>query len=161
MTNIFTATHPRGGAPYRAEARTPHEEAQHLLAEYQRKQRDAAREADRTIEQARIEAERGLKTIFVNRATDGTVANVYAAPDADSLDGLGEPIEEDDGKWETFGSADMPYAEIGFAVASPMLLPRPGATRLPAGPGRFPASAPRVDGTDRLDFLSIRIGARP
>ena len=27
MTNIFTATHPRGGAPYRAEARTPHEVA--------------------------------------------------------------------------------------------------------------------------------------
>ena len=81
-----------------------------------------ATERDLVVNRARIEAERGLKTIFVNRATDGTVANVYAAPDADSLDGLGELIEEDDGKWETFGSADMPYAEIGFAVASPMLL---------------------------------------
>ncbi len=40
------------------EARTLHEEAQHLLAEYQRKQRDATREADQTIEQARREAER-------------------------------------------------------------------------------------------------------
>ncbi len=40
------------------EARTLHEEAQHLLAEYQRKQRDAAREAEQMIEQARIEAER-------------------------------------------------------------------------------------------------------
>ena len=40
------------------EARTLHEEAQHLLAEYQRKQRDAAREAEQTIEQARGEAER-------------------------------------------------------------------------------------------------------
>ena len=40
------------------EARTLHEEAQHLLAEYQRKQRDAAREAEQTIEQARREAER-------------------------------------------------------------------------------------------------------
>ena len=40
------------------EARTLHEDAQHLLAEYQRKQRDAAREAEQMIEQARIEAER-------------------------------------------------------------------------------------------------------
>ena len=40
------------------EARTLHEEAQHLLAEYQRKQRDAAGEAERMIERARIEAER-------------------------------------------------------------------------------------------------------
>ncbi len=40
------------------EARTLHEEAQHLLAEYQRKQRDAAREAEQMIEQARNEAER-------------------------------------------------------------------------------------------------------
>ncbi|MDE0334850.1 MAG: F0F1 ATP synthase subunit B [Defluviicoccus sp.] len=40
------------------EAQTLHEEAQHLLAEYQRKQRDAAREAAQMIEQARGEAER-------------------------------------------------------------------------------------------------------
>ena len=40
------------------EARKLHEEAQHLLAEYQRKQRDAAREAAQMIEQARNEAER-------------------------------------------------------------------------------------------------------
>ena len=39
------------------EARNLHEEAQHLLAEYQRKQRDAAREAEQIIEQARREAE--------------------------------------------------------------------------------------------------------
>lgn len=40
------------------EARTLHEDAQHLLAEYQRKQRDAAREAEQMIAQARDEAER-------------------------------------------------------------------------------------------------------
>ena len=38
------------------EARSLREEAQHLLAEYQRKQRDAAREAEQMIEQARAEA---------------------------------------------------------------------------------------------------------
>ncbi len=40
------------------EARILREEAQHLLAEYQRKQRDAAREAESMIEQARAEAGR-------------------------------------------------------------------------------------------------------
>ena len=40
------------------EARMLREEAQSLLAEYQRKQRDAAREAELMIEQARAEAER-------------------------------------------------------------------------------------------------------
>ena len=40
------------------EARVLREEAQHLLAEYQRKQRDAAREAELTIERARVEAGR-------------------------------------------------------------------------------------------------------
>ena len=40
------------------EARTLHEDAQHLLAEYQRKQRDAAQEAERIIAQAREEAQR-------------------------------------------------------------------------------------------------------
>ena len=40
------------------EARALREEAQHLLAEYQRKQRDAAHAAALTIERARAEAER-------------------------------------------------------------------------------------------------------
>ena len=40
------------------EARMLREEAQNLLAEYQRRQRDAAREAELMIEQARTEAER-------------------------------------------------------------------------------------------------------
>lgn len=38
------------------EARSLREEAQNLLAEYQRKQRDATREAEQMIEQARAEA---------------------------------------------------------------------------------------------------------
>ncbi len=40
------------------EARKLREEAQHLLTEYQRKQRDAARESRQIVEQARIDAER-------------------------------------------------------------------------------------------------------
>jgi F-type H+-transporting ATPase subunit b len=37
------------------------EEAQHLLADYQRKQRDAAKEVDSVVAQARSEAERAAK----------------------------------------------------------------------------------------------------
>ncbi len=81
------------------------------------------------INPAKLDATHGLKTIFVKK-TGGVVENVYAAPDADSADGEGAAIEDEEGKWLTFGSdaeqrsgkALMPYAEIGFAVASPMFL---------------------------------------
>jgi len=43
------------------EARALYEEAQHLLAEYQRKQREAAREVDDIVAQARTDAERMVK----------------------------------------------------------------------------------------------------
>ena len=43
------------------EATRLREEAQHLLAEYQRKQRDAAKEVDAMLAQARAEAERSTK----------------------------------------------------------------------------------------------------
>lgn len=43
------------------EARALYEEAQHLLAEYQRKQREAAREVDDIVAHARIEAERMVR----------------------------------------------------------------------------------------------------
>jgi F-type H+-transporting ATPase subunit b len=40
------------------DARALYEEAQHVLAEYQRKQRDAARDVDDIVAHARVEAER-------------------------------------------------------------------------------------------------------
>lgn len=43
------------------EAAKLREEAQHLLAEYQRRQRDAAKEVDAVVAQARTEAERAAK----------------------------------------------------------------------------------------------------
>ena len=43
------------------EARALYEEAQHLLADYQRKQREAAREVDDIVAHARTEAERMVK----------------------------------------------------------------------------------------------------
>lgn len=77
--------------------------------------------------------EEGLKTLFIEKNEPTvlnpfyTVQNLYAAPKANSADGLGaEIIEEEDGKWLTMGSKDMPQAEIGFAISSPMLLLQEG-----------------------------------
>ncbi len=81
-----------------------------------------ATDSELVIHRAQLDPTHGLKTIFVDKTPGGVVTNVYAAPDADSADGRGAKIEDEEGKWETFGSTEMPYAEIGFAVASPMFL---------------------------------------
>ena len=72
------------------EARTLHEEAQHLLAEYQRKQRDAAREAGQMIEQARIEAERirAEATEALVRREPGDEFGRLALPYGRGIDGI-------------------------------------------------------------------------
>ncbi len=81
-----------------------------------------ATDSELVVNRAVLDEDHGLKTVFVEKDTDGVVVNVYAAPDADSADGEGAAIEDEDGKWETFGGTSMPDAEIGFAVASPMFL---------------------------------------
>jgi len=78
------------------------------------------------VNEATLHETHGLKTIFLDKTEDATygtlIHNIYAAPVAHSANGLGAEIEEEDGKWLTFGGVMMPYAEIGFAIASPMLL---------------------------------------
>ena len=88
-----------------------------------------ATDEELAVNQASLDATDGLKTVFVEKVTAdedadsaGAVKNIYAAKDADSADGEGAEIEDEEGKWQTFGGVSMPYAEIGFAVASPMLL---------------------------------------
>lgn len=61
------------------------------------------------------------RTMATETVATNVVHGLYAAPDADSADGEGADLKADDGKWETFGSAAMPEARVGFAVASPML----------------------------------------
>ncbi len=64
--------------------------------------------------------EEGLKTIFIEKI--GTnVANIFAAPKANTADGIAEKLNPIDGKWATFGSSGMLFAEVGFAIASPQL----------------------------------------
>jgi hypothetical protein len=81
------------------------------------------------VNRARLHPE-GLKTVFVQKKATGEVVNIYAAPRADSADGLGAEIEGEEKKWEGFGAATMPHAEIGFAIASPMFFLADGARSL-------------------------------
>ncbi|MEO1053667.1 MAG: hypothetical protein AAFX87_23730 [Bacteroidota bacterium] len=46
---------------------------------------------------------------------------LYASPQANSADGEGAEIETDIQSWETFGDTTRTKAEIGFAIASPVL----------------------------------------
>ncbi len=69
-----------------------------------------------------------LRTLYLHQAAGpGTaepkVKNIHAAPFADSADGLGTKItDEDIPAWATLGSRAMPKAAIGFAIASRDLL---------------------------------------
>lgn len=68
-----------------------------------------------------------LMSVYQSKA----YGRLYAAPVADSLDGMGKALKEEDPAWHPFGnktftagalkSIDMPEASIGFAVASPLL----------------------------------------
>jgi len=63
-----------------------------------------------------------LRTI--HSATDGTLRH---APIANSGDGLGSDLPEDDPSWHPFGAGrELPAAATGFALSSPVLLLREG-----------------------------------
>lgn len=47
---------------------------------------------------------------------------IHMAPMTNSKDGLGEELDTDEPKWSPFGHAGHPAANIGFALASPVLL---------------------------------------
>lgn len=118
------------------------------------------------VNRAQLDPDHGLKTLFVDKAEDGTVVGIHAAPDADSGDGLGGEIDDEDGKWQTFGGRDMPGAEIGFAVASPMLFLAEGerqitldfeltdASVVPPAGGAPELIAPPSGGGSGLDIAS-------
>lgn len=74
------------------------------------------------INKAVLSEEHGLKTVFIKKseASSNNVTGIHAASYANSSDGSGAAIEDEEGKWDTFGNAEMPEATLGFAVASPM-----------------------------------------
>jgi len=59
-----------------------------------------------------------LRSIFVDRSNHGVVRS---APIANSSDGLGGELAGDALSWRAFGYDALPAAEVGFAVASPVL----------------------------------------
>ena len=73
-----------------------------------------------------------LKSVFVDFEDEG---RVYASDVANSADGLGSPLPEDDLKWNAFGESQrekpdsqktMYHTTFGFAIASPTLLLQEG-----------------------------------
>lgn len=89
---------------------------------------------DTTLTSARVES---LKTVFISKnlffggSDYRLIANIYAAPIANSFDGLGSAFEGDDAPiWPTFGEdqfelrgedRSMVEASVGFALTSPIL----------------------------------------
>lgn len=65
-----------------------------------------------------------LKTVYLDPDKN---YRIHAAPQADSADGSGGEFDEgSDGNWKPFGSAAMPPATVGIAIASPILLLKEG-----------------------------------
>ncbi|MEL6135079.1 MAG: hypothetical protein AAFR59_17100, partial [Bacteroidota bacterium] len=86
------------------------------------------------INKGRIDS---LKTLFVDQ--DINRSRIFVAPVANSIDGLGLPLPENQTYWPTLGepqlnkglkSRNMVDAEMGFALASPMLEMNEGSKRI-------------------------------
>ena len=72
------------------------------------------------VNRTTVDPSHGLKTVFVALDSGSQVEGIHAAPDADSADGLGADLVNEEATWATFGGPSMPPATIGFALASPM-----------------------------------------
>jgi hypothetical protein len=75
------------------------------------------------INAAKVES---LRSLFFN--TDTRL--VHYATAANSADGLGQKLAEQDLKWSGFGSQKMPETQIGFAIASPVLQMKEGIRKV-------------------------------
>jgi hypothetical protein len=64
-----------------------------------------------------------LRSIYVDPLSNG---KVHVAPKANSIDGLGGELPADAPGWKPFGHAGLPVANVGFALASPVLLMQEG-----------------------------------
>ncbi|MEG3437611.1 baseplate J/gp47 family protein [Pannus brasiliensis CCIBt3594] len=68
-----------------------------------------------------------IRSIFLDRSGRGTIRR---APIAKSSDGLGGKLPENEPKWSGFGHKDLPIAEVGFSIASPVLRMREGTRKV-------------------------------
>ncbi|MEM8900331.1 MAG: hypothetical protein AAGC85_19605, partial [Bacteroidota bacterium] len=75
---------------------------------------------------------KSLHSFFIEKNDECGIKAIHTAQVANSADGLGEPIEEAvPPSWKTLGGTSLrntliPYAEFGFAIASPVLDLREG-----------------------------------
>lgn len=93
----------------------------------------------------------GLKNLFIEQIDD-LVVNLYGAQDADTEDGIAEPLQNEQGKWPVFGSAKMPYATTGFAVSAPILLLAEGDRRI-----ALTFNVGSFDGLDKVEPQTSRV----
>ena len=68
-----------------------------------------------------------LRSLFWDKSGHGTVKY---APVANSSDGTGGKLPEAEPKWQAFGQAGLPLAEVGFAIASPVLRMQEGIRKV-------------------------------
>ena len=73
------------------------------------------------IRSAKVDA---LRSIFLDARGHGAVRY---APVANSSDGTGGALDSEEPKWYGFGHAALPPAEVGFALASPVLRMKEGS----------------------------------
>ncbi len=101
-----------------------------------------ATDKDLLINQASIAALKTVRIVYSDEQTDSAltptklITKVFAYPNADSEDGLGTPLKHPEQGWPTFGGDDSdlqaqvtqspPHAELGFLIASPLLLLKEG-----------------------------------
>ncbi len=90
-------------------------------------------EKELVVNKAQIEE---VRTIYLDK--EGSY-HIYASPIADSGDGLGKKLAGDLPKWSSMGenqmdlaseNRTMPNAQVGFAIASPILLLKEGNRRI-------------------------------
>ena len=76
------------------------------------------------INAAKVES---LRSLFCDRDGRGTIRS---APKANSSDGLGGKLAETAPNWFGFGNSQLPLAEVGFAIASPVLRMQEGTRKV-------------------------------
>ena len=65
---------------------------------------------------------KGLRSLYLTKKNQDTSAQLFAAPVANSEDGLGAKLLSPDNSWVTFGNpAKISQANVGFAIASNLL----------------------------------------
>jgi hypothetical protein len=68
-----------------------------------------------------------LRSMFLDTNGHGAV---HYAPIANSSDGVGGTLPEANPMWRGFGYLNLPFAEVGFALASPVLRMKEGLRRI-------------------------------